>query len=273
MEGLRQFAEWGVSRWVRGYLYYPWGEPYRILSALEDALFLPPDTQPLSLHVLGALDRFLAAARRTGTATSRRELIVYFSRPTSSDPVEFDVRIAWESVRGEPCLQGLQAVSQEDGWGYTVQGSAGAFVQALEQIQAQLTRLLPLYDRWDYGASEGPDQVGMRCIGLAVAAELIARQLQRELPTDDRMWGALGGNWVTEVIHPSWRRARDWLYESSVQAMTPDLTFVQFLERYLQKMEGFSLHMARRQPIALSGRVLIQSRSLPGRSSGARMLI
>ena len=79
MEGLRQFAEWGVSRWVRGYLYYPWGEPYRNLSALEDALFLPPDTQPLSLHVLGALDRFLAAARRTGTATSRRELIVYFS--------------------------------------------------------------------------------------------------------------------------------------------------------------------------------------------------
>ncbi len=218
MEALRQFAEWGVSRWISDYRYYPWEDRG---SAPANAPAMP---QRLSERVISAIDNFLStlnAARNTNNWKALREQTLSFSRPTSSDPAEFDKRVAWEAVEDELSAFGLNArresvtfiprVDEADSWGYKVTASGAVLANVLHHIRAVLADRLPALDGTEYSSADGPGTAGMFCIGMAVVARAVVECLQRDLEWKDRVWDTWVDAWVIELLHPSWRRCRDWI--------------------------------------------------------------
>jgi hypothetical protein len=234
LKGIKEFAEWGMYRWTEGFL--------------DAAKASPSGTAPLSRPALNLLDRFLADARRADLQDNMKTVSVTFSRPTSSDPSQFDERLAWEAIRSEPYLKDLRAakeqrtfsppVSDDDSWRYKVTGEVRQLANALEQARARLAELLPRYDARDYTRALGPGEEETLCIGLAVAVRQIAEEIYREIPGHNGIWGEWVDNVVLEALYPSWQRARDWLYVRDVSSMTSDLTFNGFMRAYLDVMNG-----------------------------------
>lgn len=255
LEGLRQFAEWGIGRWMWSYRFFPWEEERSgEAKAKSDEM--------LSERVVAALDILVAQLQQKAIREKQHEISV--SRPTSSDPAEFDDRLAWEAVSRELAKFGLQTnrkastfippVAQEDSWGYEVAASTSTLIAVLVHIREQLAARLLEFDDLDYSAPESPGSSGMMCIGLALVAAKIADRLKWELSEKDRMWGHWVDDWVIEVIHPSWRRVRDWMAAAGryqrvpcgpdwvdaqpLPGITTSQNFLEFLQAYFAIMEA-----------------------------------
>lgn len=254
LEGLRQFADWGVHRWLWSYRHFPWEEKGSDQATVDSS-------HTLSEHVISAVDAFLSALPAAKTRAEQHTL--RFSRPTSSDPSQFDDRIAWEAVSQELGVLGLAAtkkattfvlqVENDDSWSYEVAASTSVLITVLQHIRNALAAQLPAFDGLDYSASDAPGTSGLFCIGLAVTGTKIAEKLKRELPERDQFWGGWIADWVIEVIHPSWRRVRDWMAAAEPRRRVPtgpDWTggqplpgmdgandFASFLERYFSVMQ------------------------------------
>ena len=255
LEGLRQFAEWGIARWMWGYRFFPWEEEH-------NAPANPKGSERMSEKVVGALDKLITLLQ--GKTVREKQHEFSFSRPTSSDPSEFDDRIAWEAVSQNLINLGLQTnrrvctftppVDQEDSWAHEVSGSTSTVVGVLVHIREELATRLPKYDDLDYSAAKGPDASGMVCIGLAVVAAKIADKLNWELSETERIWGRWVDDWVIEVLHPSWRRVRDWMAAaerrqriprgpdwveaSPLPGISANQNFREFLKAYLDVMKA-----------------------------------
>jgi hypothetical protein len=255
LESLRQFAEWGIGKWLWSYRFFPWEEESSRQANVQCG-------GTMSETVTVALDKFIALVQQKGIREKKHEIA--FGRPTSSDPAEFDDRTAWEAVNRELEVFGLQVhrktstfvppVAAEDSWGYEATGSTSTLIAILVYIREQLAARLPKFDDLGYSSPEGPDSSGMFCIGLAVVASKIADRMQWELSDGDRIWGRWVDDWVIEVIHPSWRRVRDWmaagghyqrvpcgpdwLNPQPLPGMTEGLNFHEFLGAYFALMEA-----------------------------------
>jgi TIR domain/von Willebrand factor type A domain len=253
--GLREFAEWGVSRWVTDYLFFPWEDASKPLPSTSDR-------ELLSQKTLKAIDQFLEAATRAKLQSKTANKELSFARPTSSDPSQFDDRLAWESVSTEPCLKNF-AVARRTGqyigsspWSarvntrpdYEVVGSTSQMLEVLVRIRDLLAILLPEFDGRDYSRSEPAEQSGLRCIGLTIVAQKITEKLNWDLPDHDRIYGKWIGTWVTEVIQPSWRRTLAWLGANGMADMVSDLTFPQFLSGFFATMLNLFQYGVRKFP-------------------------
>lgn len=212
LEALGRYSEGQVSNWIRRYQSFPWEESNSDQS----------NTQPSSLlsdQVISSLDSFLTALGRANTRQEQH--ILSFSKPTSSYPAEIDDRIVWEAVSQEigalgvqGTLKGIKPTSSpedDDGWSYEVAASTATLITILQEIRKFLAARLPAFDAMGYSAPTDPDNSGMLCIGLAVTAKKIANRLQWDLSFADYVSGHWIDDWIIEVIHPQWRRVRNWL--------------------------------------------------------------
>jgi hypothetical protein len=253
LDGIREMGEWGINRWTWDYLAEPWSEPEDVA---RDAVPAPSKKRvPLSfvvMHVLGLARALLGKADLTKTKPSIR-MSVSFSVPTSSDPSEFDYRLAWDAVRELPGWSRLDADKKDVrllgrstvDWKYEVRGNIATFIEAFECAAKRLEARLPSLDLYDYTSASGPKKEQREAMGDAIGLVGILTELRNHLPQDAAeklpSWGLKGNrfdDWLVEAFYPSWRRARDWLGQNGVVSMKQDLRFHAFLVEYLRLMEN-----------------------------------
>lgn len=247
LHGVREFGEWGVSRWTSDYLNEPWNEPDRTLASSGTAQEEPPrrSLREITLNALAVLiDR--ASALASGPRQADCEIKTDFSPCSSSDPSAFDDRTALDTVLRLHTLQGLDVKTKgvtwssskpwqaKSDWSYEVSGTTSDFIQNLVLCCNRLAALLPKLEGWSYTVPE-PMDAASQVIGYAVVASKLGEELMSGSDWAFRNQARCLGDNVMEALYPSWRRARDYLVTWGMDEMV-GLGFKDFLKAYLARM-------------------------------------
>lgn len=181
--------------------------------------------------ILAVLDHAIAnqQTNKNNTDSKSRSIILnYFDREKNSVKL-LEQELITEGINVENKQNYIQ-----------LKGSFSQFMSALKKFRKTLNETLPRFDYYDTMLASIPNPDSEKSYAMLWLFDFIYNELGRlfldgkSKKGDIRFSSSIGLlNSIGDILNPSWRKYRDELCQCNLNGISPDLGFIDFLEKFL----------------------------------------